>query len=846
MLRLPPRRIVLTASDLDAHNHMREERRRLQGARPNGRHFPMPTHLDVRLRGRRVPQVRLLRGPQRSRDHSVTLADSSRHAARSVTSETDSSDFMTEEETGLLALALNGLSAVQMGTSDSEEMVDDLQNTDPQKVEAESQAQTKSSSQPSSHGPLLDTVPPLASKLASPSLLQTLVAESESDNFLDGMIDIPRHTQLETHTHVDGNTSSGRNAFQFERKKHESSPLDLSSEIRLPNDDRPELRMLDLENKRNEGGQALRATRSLDPLARAFLPRTRFGLVPEDHGFARRLPRAIRSEMNLKPSDQHVSSRSESPFHWQVHELSRSSARARARVNDVVSVPATTRPSGVNEDHGEAPGSSSGSGQYPNATWNLRLGSEPHVAEFVPTRRSATASHGDFRTVGISHDANPRLTSVRSRSTGTNQLFPSSDNNDPSPRSGRTTAPFPRMRLHRPPPTTRLRRPKASSSVPNLAWSRLASSNVELSRISAIKHQYPARSTNDARIPSMVSAASGISISSPMSDTRTSSSGRSLPLLHRSPLDALTDRLRTMMSVPDLRFQGRKRASTRKSGRHSQLPFPGPTHDLMSYSNQYGSPTYGRVDAANRQYQARDPRVPLVQNDSNLSTPSLLKGNTERIAADQIAASSPDHMSSSLALSSSPFSTVARFTPPMQVQLNPRTPATRARQAPLDESSIGRPRTAARSRMQVYDDGQPAALQPQTPADLRHGRAVFARVINEATPSPARQIRAVYDTSSPSELDSAHIAPSHGGRLRGGAAESSHASPEEPSRLAARFGAWHRRVQSTSAEQENEFDPISIAMEPDRATWRARTGANGEETLDSTPPAEGRFERFLR
>jgi hypothetical protein len=139
--------------------------------------------------------------------------------------------------------------------------------------------------------------------------------------------------------------------------------------------------------------------------------------------------------------------------------------------------------------------------------------------------------------------------------------------------------------------------------------------------------------------------------------------------------------------------------------------------------------------------------------------------------------------------------------------------------------------TATPKKLPIYNDATPAHLQPQTPADLRrssrrsrnrsdssiHREAFF---VGQALVAPRPPIpeRRAYRNTYPANVNAG------GGSLHTGIDGS----------------AGLRR--SDSDESENGEMGLVAGLESDRVVWtRRRQGGS----LDVTPPGQGRFERFL-
>lgn len=177
----------------------------------------------------------------------------------------------------------------------------------------------------------------------------------------------------------------------------------------------------------------------------------------------------------------------------------------------------------------------------------------------------------------------------------------------------------------------------------------------------------------------------------------------------------------------------------------------------------------------------------------------------------------------------------------------PRSP--RFRSSPMSPARLGEASTrpTGTPRFRIYDDDLPAAIQPQTPADVsRHHRpasnmpARGSHAFSGARMSPSEhreeisEARPIFEPSTAELTTIPLLSPIHGVRQ-------------------SRFTPRRRRErQSTSDEQENELDARDIqGLEEERIAWMQRRGEaeglmRGGNGLDDTPPGEGRLERMLR
>jgi hypothetical protein len=79
------------------------------------------------------------------------------------------------------------------------------------------------------------------------------------------------------------------------------------------------------------------------------------------------------------------------------------------------------------------------------------------------------------------------------------------------------------------------------------------------------------------------------------------------------------------------------------------------------------------------------------------------------------------------------------------------------------------------------------------------------------------------------------------------AASLSPASPYSPNfdlRTAAAVSAVARRRTGRGTFNENEFDPSTLGLEAEREALVGRREQGDSNTMDYTPPREGRFEQY--
>ncbi|KAI7254505.1 hypothetical protein KC343_g5412 [Hortaea werneckii] len=187
--------------------------------------------------------------------------------------------------------------------------------------------------------------------------------------------------------------------------------------------------------------------------------------------------------------------------------------------------------------------------------------------------------------------------------------------------------------------------------------------------------------------------------------------------------------------------------------------------------------------------------------------------------------------------------------------LNQRSPA-KAKEALTPGSAIRRkpvPSAGATPKVKVYNDSEPPNTQPQTPADVlrtarksRRGRSddwtqdhVYAPDIirvEDASPTSTLQRNAAQGTCpsmSPVRTLSSQVRQSGQPPTASNVLEATH--NEHVRRRA-------DSARNTLDRENNEVEGHLEGLEEDRRVWMARRGGG---SLDTTPPAEGRYERYL-
>ncbi|KAI4756718.1 hypothetical protein E4T51_10217 [Aureobasidium sp. EXF-12344] len=156
-------------------------------------------------------------------------------------------------------------------------------------------------------------------------------------------------------------------------------------------------------------------------------------------------------------------------------------------------------------------------------------------------------------------------------------------------------------------------------------------------------------------------------------------------------------------------------------------------------------------------------------------------------------------------------------------------------------------------RVKVYDDSQPASMQPQTPADLRHQFRTPAgpamRNTCQTARTPARISATEQSRLVPPRSIHRNTYPSFQQTspqpLTTNSQPSSPYSPNLDLRTAAAITAVQRRRTARGVSNENVIDPSTNGMEAEREAYLRRIGTDGTITMDDTPPREGRYERYM-
>ncbi|KAI7195774.1 hypothetical protein KC316_g4082 [Hortaea werneckii] len=187
--------------------------------------------------------------------------------------------------------------------------------------------------------------------------------------------------------------------------------------------------------------------------------------------------------------------------------------------------------------------------------------------------------------------------------------------------------------------------------------------------------------------------------------------------------------------------------------------------------------------------------------------------------------------------------------------LDQRSPA-KPKEALTPGSAIRRkpvPAAGATPKVKVYNDSKPPDAQPQTPADIlrtaRKSRRVRSEdlVQNQVDASNANRMddhsptlnsqkityQGTYPSLSPARTQTSHV--------RQNGETSTATSVSEPI-----HNEYVRRradsARNTLDRENNEVEGHLEGLEEDRRVWMGRREGG---SLDTTPPAEGRYERYL-
>ncbi|KAK5705640.1 hypothetical protein LTR17_021506 [Elasticomyces elasticus] len=340
------------------------------------------------------------------------------------------------------------------------------------------------------------------------------------------------------------------------------------------------------------------------------------------------------------------------------------------------------------------------------------------------------------------------------------------------------------------------------------------------------------------RVPSMVSAASGISsaLTSRHSSTEGLHAAAEFLRMRSSPLDDLTERLSQLA------------ASRPRSVGHSWERSPGHRPRVSLLNGDPFRPESSPSPSSERSTLAcMRAVVPEPQHATALGVQPL-GGAMSNL---QPAASSPARTDSSSLPSTPP---VRRIVDEVSSPRSPlkdispskacRTPGSAIARKPVPNNTA-----TATPRVRVYNDGEPAHKQPQTPADVPRSSRRARGLSDPAVAGPSSLAGAIAPSSPhpiPERRSHRHTYPSATPRQQTGytvAASTSAHMAATPPRGSANPTPAHRRAEArTQSSEENDVESQLAMLEGDRRVWQERHEAG---TLDSTPPGEGRFERFL-
>lgn len=317
----------------------------------------------------------------------------------------------------------------------------------------------------------------------------------------------------------------------------------------------------------------------------------------------------------------------------------------------------------------------------------------------------------------------------------------------------------------------------ARGFVPSTRVSSLSSPNL-LKTPSSVDSSDADGSLSGRRVPSMVSAASGISAA------LAADAAEEFLEMRNSPLDDLTERLS--------RFSASR---PRSVGRSWDRPPPARQRvSLLNGDPFRPEPVPSSPEKAKADYGAGDPHKRAAKS------PAFDEEEDDAAVEDLVALSialPPSDMTTASSPVGPRFSAMTGMpsSPPRIAQ----TPESAVKRKPVPTT------TAATPKVHVYDDSKPPDTQPQTPADVSKS-ARRARGRSDT----ASQQRRTYPAQAMHYHDSTRARPN---------------------------------TSSSVGAMESETVGHTANLEHDRQTWIQRRTTDG--TLDTTPPKEGRFERFL-
>ncbi|KAK4948948.1 hypothetical protein LTR10_012321 [Elasticomyces elasticus] len=340
------------------------------------------------------------------------------------------------------------------------------------------------------------------------------------------------------------------------------------------------------------------------------------------------------------------------------------------------------------------------------------------------------------------------------------------------------------------------------------------------------------------RVPSMVSAASGISsaLTSRHSSTEGLHAAAEFLRMRSSPLDDLTERLSQLA------------ASRPRSVGHSWERSPGHRPRVSLLNGDPFRPESSPSPSNERSTLAcMRAVVPEPQHAAALGVQPL---NTT-LSGLQPTASSPARTNSSSLPSTPPVRRIVDEASSPRSPLKDKSPskACRTPGSAVARKPVPNNTATATPRVRVYNDAEPAQTQPQTPADVLKSSRRARGLSDPAVPGPSSLAGAIVPSSPhpiPERRSHRHTYPSATPLQQTGhtvAANTPAHMTATPPRGSAHPTPAHRRAETrTQTSEENDIESQLAMLEGDRRIWQERHEAG---TLDSTPPGEGRFERFL-
>ncbi|CAD0082989.1 unnamed protein product [Aureobasidium vineae] len=328
----------------------------------------------------------------------------------------------------------------------------------------------------------------------------------------------------------------------------------------------------------------------------------------------------------------------------------------------------------------------------------------------------------------------------------------------------------------------------------------------------------------------------------------------------QSPLDRLTQELQLLSTGLSTRSQSSFECSSRVTSTDGHL---------LSGDAFYTDPEDEVQEREFKKYDHPTRRNPTHVDRYNMGRPSSHQpqhdlGMTARIVDVEVDCQSATIRPLSMSPSSQSVSSTPRIdaslvdsSPPGDLpDLPPTTPGRQlVRPARTPYTPCVGLKSQATPRVKVYDDCQPASMQPQTPADLNHRSRTR---VHDSSEMPATSQTARSFATSPPVEQLPLIPPRNAHRNTYPSFQQANSQPHltnsQPSspyspnldlRTAAAITAVGRRRTARAFSNENVIDPSTNGMETEREALLRRREEAGTNTMDDTPPRQGKYERLI-